>query len=90
MLVELSVIEQRYHAVLAVLGGESAVSVAAQVGVSRQRLACNWLPTCDLCKQASRRLCRPQAPAADATGHARDGLAFGPSNIARGVRQVGV
>jgi transposase InsO family protein len=42
VLVELSVVEQRYRAVLAVLGGESVVSVAAQVGVSRQSVH-TWL-----------------------------------------------
>ena len=36
MRVELSVVEQRYRAVLAVLAGESVTAVAAQVGVSRQ------------------------------------------------------
>jgi hypothetical protein len=36
VLVELSVVEQRYPAVLAVLAGESVTNVAAQVGVSRQ------------------------------------------------------
>lgn len=35
VLVELSVVEQRYRAVLAVLAGESVIEVAAQVGVSR-------------------------------------------------------
>ena len=35
MLVELSVVEQRYRAVLAVLAGESVVSVAVQVGVCK-------------------------------------------------------
>jgi len=38
----LSVVEQRYRAVLAVLAGESVTSVAAQVGVSRQSLH-KWL-----------------------------------------------
>ena len=33
---ELSVVEQRYRAVLAVLAGESVTAVAAQIGVSRQ------------------------------------------------------
>jgi transposase InsO family protein len=42
VLVELSVVEQRYRAVLAVLAGESVTSVAAQVGVSRQSLH-KWL-----------------------------------------------
>jgi transposase InsO family protein len=42
VLVELSVIEQRYRAVLAVLAGESVTSVAAQVGVSRQSVH-KWL-----------------------------------------------
>jgi transposase InsO family protein len=42
VLVELSVVEQRYRAVLAVLAGESVTSVAAQVGVSRQTLH-KWL-----------------------------------------------
>jgi transposase InsO family protein len=41
-LVELSVVEQRYRAVLAVQAGESAVVVAAQFGVSRQTVQ-NWL-----------------------------------------------
>jgi transposase len=35
-LVELSVVEQRYRAVLAVLAGVSVVEVAASAGVSRQ------------------------------------------------------
>jgi transposase InsO family protein len=42
VLVELSVVEQRYRAVLAVLAGESVTEVAAQVGVSRQTLQ-RWL-----------------------------------------------
>jgi transposase len=42
VLVELSVVEQRYRAVLAVLAGESVTAVAAQVGVSRQTLH-SWL-----------------------------------------------
>jgi transposase InsO family protein len=42
VLVELSVVEQRYRAVLAVLAGDSVTSVAAQVGVSRQTLH-KWL-----------------------------------------------
>ena len=42
MLVELSVVEQRYRAVLAVLAGESVTEVAAQVGVSRQTVH-TWL-----------------------------------------------
>ena len=42
MLVELSVVEQRYRAVLAVLAGESVTTVAAQVGVSRQSVH-TWL-----------------------------------------------
>jgi transposase len=42
VLVELSVVEQRYRAVLAVLAGESVTSVAAQVGVSRQSVH-KWL-----------------------------------------------
>jgi transposase InsO family protein len=42
VLVELSVVEQRYRAVLAVLGGESVTTVAAQVGVSRQTVHA-WL-----------------------------------------------
>jgi transposase InsO family protein len=42
VLVELSVVEQRYRAVLAVLAGESVTPVAAQVGVSRQTLH-KWL-----------------------------------------------
>jgi transposase InsO family protein len=42
VLVELSVVEQRYRAVLAVLAGESVTSVAIQVGVSRQSLH-KWL-----------------------------------------------
>ena len=41
-LVELSVVEQRYRAVLAVQAGEPAVVVAAQLGVSRQTVQ-NWL-----------------------------------------------
>jgi transposase-like protein len=42
VLVELSVVEQRYRAVLAVLAGESMTEVAAQIGVSRQTLHA-WL-----------------------------------------------
>ena len=42
VLVELSVVEQRYRAVLAVLAGESVTDVAAQLGVSRQTLH-KWL-----------------------------------------------
>jgi transposase-like protein len=42
MLVELSVVEQRYRAVLAVLAENSVTSVAAQLGVSRQTLH-KWL-----------------------------------------------
>jgi transposase InsO family protein len=42
VLVELSVVEQRYRAVLAVLAGESVTAVAAQLGVSRQSLH-KWL-----------------------------------------------
>jgi transposase-like protein len=42
VLVELSVVEQRYRAVLAVLAGESVRAVAAQVGVSRQTVH-TWL-----------------------------------------------
>ena len=42
VLVELSVVEQRYRAVLAVVAGESVTSVAARVGVSRQTLH-KWL-----------------------------------------------
>jgi transposase InsO family protein len=42
VLVELSVVEQRYRAVLAVLAGEAVVEVAVQVGVSRQTLH-RWL-----------------------------------------------
>ena len=41
-LVELSVVEQRYRAVLAVQAGEPAVVVAAHLGVSRQTVQ-NWL-----------------------------------------------
>lgn len=41
-LVELSVLEQRYRAVLAVQAGEPATVVAAHVGVSRQTVQ-NWL-----------------------------------------------
>ena len=41
-LVDLSVVEQRYRAVLAVQAGEPAVGVAAQWGVSRQTVQ-NWL-----------------------------------------------
>jgi transposase len=43
VLVELSVVEQRYRAVLAVLAGESVTRVAAEVGVSRQTVH-GWLP----------------------------------------------
>jgi transposase len=42
VLVELSVVEQRYRAVLAALAGESVTSVATQVGVSRQTVH-TWL-----------------------------------------------
>jgi transposase InsO family protein len=42
VLVELSVVEQRYRAVLAVLAGESVTAVAAQIGVSRQSVH-TWL-----------------------------------------------
>jgi transposase InsO family protein len=42
VLVELSVVEQRYRAVLAVLAGESVTSVAVQLGVSRQSVH-KWL-----------------------------------------------
>ena len=42
MLVELSVVEQRYRAVLAVEAGGSVTAVAAQVGVSRQTVH-KWL-----------------------------------------------
>ncbi len=38
-LVELSVVEQRYRAVLAVLAGSTVTEVAAQVGVSRQTVS---------------------------------------------------
>jgi len=38
-LVDLSVVEQRYRAVLAVLGGAQISEVAAEVGVSRQSLS---------------------------------------------------
>lgn len=38
-LVDLSVVEQRYRAVLAVLGGAPVSAVAAEVGVSRQSLS---------------------------------------------------
>jgi len=41
-LVELSVVEQRYRAVLAVQRGEPKIVVAAQFGVSRQTLH-TWL-----------------------------------------------
>jgi transposase InsO family protein len=47
MLVELSVVEQRYLAVLAVIrDGRSVVEVAAQVGVSRQAVH-TWLARCE-------------------------------------------
>jgi transposase len=39
--VELSAIEQRYRAVLAVQAGEPTIAVAAHVGVSRQAVP-NW------------------------------------------------
>jgi transposase InsO family protein len=42
VLVELSVVEQRYRVVLAVLAGESVTAVAAQAGVSRQSVH-KWL-----------------------------------------------
>jgi hypothetical protein len=45
VLVELSVVEQRYRAVLAVLAGESVTSVAVQVGVSRQSVHAWWPAT---------------------------------------------
>ncbi len=38
-LVELSVVEQRYRAVLAVLAGATVTEVAAQLGVSRQTVS---------------------------------------------------
>ena len=41
-LVDMSVVEQRYRAVLAVQSGETASTVAAQFGVSRQSVQ-NWL-----------------------------------------------
>jgi transposase-like protein len=41
-LVDMSVVEQRYRAVLAVQSGETATTVAAQFGVSRQSVQ-NWL-----------------------------------------------
>jgi len=41
-LVELSVVEQRYRAVLAAQAGEPAIVVAAHLGVSRQTVQ-NWL-----------------------------------------------
>lgn len=41
-LVDMSVVEQRYRAVLAVQAGETAGVVAAQFGVSRQSVQ-NWL-----------------------------------------------
>jgi transposase len=51
-LVELSVVEQRYRAVLAVERGEPKNVVAAQFGVSRQTLH-TWLVT----KPMTRRIC---------------------------------
>ena len=41
-LVELSIVEQRYRAVLAVQAGEPVVEVAARSGVSRQTIH-SWL-----------------------------------------------
>jgi transposase len=41
-LVEMSIVEQRYQAVLAVLAGDSVVEVAARAGVSRQSVHA-WL-----------------------------------------------
>lgn len=41
-LVELSIVEQRYRAVLAVQAGEPVVEVAARIGVSRQTIH-SWL-----------------------------------------------
>ena len=38
-LVELSVVEQRYRAVLAVLAGATVTEIAAQLGVSRQTVS---------------------------------------------------
>ena len=40
MLVELSVVEQSYHAVMEVLSGVPVVEVAERYGVSRQSGAC--------------------------------------------------
>ena len=42
MLVELSVVEQRYQAVLAVLEGASVIEVASRFGVHRQTVH-RWL-----------------------------------------------
>ena len=39
MLLELSVVEQRYHAVMEVLSGVTAVDVAERYGVSRRTVA---------------------------------------------------
>jgi Homeodomain-like domain len=45
VLVELSVVVERYRAVLAVLAGESLTEVAAKVEVSRQTVL-TWLSRC--------------------------------------------
>ena len=45
-LVELSIVEQRYRAVLAVQAGEPVVEVAARTGVSRQTIH-SWLARYD-------------------------------------------
>lgn len=42
MLVELSVVEQRYHAVMEVISGAPVTEVARRYGVSRQSVH-NWL-----------------------------------------------
>ena len=42
MLVELSIVEQRYHAVMEVISGAPVTEVARRYGVSRQSVH-NWL-----------------------------------------------
>ena len=42
MLVELSVVEQRYHAVMEVISGAPVTEVALRYGISRQSVH-NWL-----------------------------------------------
>jgi len=42
MLVELSVMEQRYHAVMEVISGAPVTEVARRNGVSHQAVHCGW------------------------------------------------